>query len=329
MAKSLNIKEYARMQAWIFPGQGSQTVGMGKALAEAFPSAREVFQEVDDALNQKLSTIIFEGPEDQLTLTENAQPAIMASSLAIARVLEKEMGVTLISQAQFVAGHSLGEYSALAAAGTFSLSDTARLLKTRGQAMQAAVPAGQGGMAAVIGMETALLEEVVKQAAEEAGAGEVCVLANYNSPGQVVISGSAKAIARACELAKEKGAKRALPLAVSAPFHSPLMAPAAKVMEEALCKVQMRAPAVPLVANVNAAIEQEAARIRSLLVEQVTGAVRWEDSMRLLAAQGVTRVVEIGVGKVLSGLMKRIAPEVEAVCIAGPEDLDGFAKLAA
>lgn len=313
------------MQALLFPGQGSQTVGMGVALAEAFPAAREVFQEVDDALDQKLFTLMREGPDSDLTLTENAQPALMASSLAVLRVLEKECGFRVSTRAHFVAGHSLGEYSALCAAGTFGLADTARLLKTRGLAMQSATPAGLGGMAAILGLETALLEEVVKEAAE----GEICVLANFNSPGQIVISGHADAIARACELAKAKGAKRALPLSVSAPFHSPLMEPAARVMQEALDKVTMRDPSVPLIANVTAEEVREAANIRRLLVAQVTGAVQWENSMRTLADKGVTRVLELGTGKVLSGLIKRIAPEIEAMSIDLPKDFDAFVKSAA
>lgn len=298
---------------------------MGVALSEAFPAAREVFQEVDDALGQKLFRLMSEGPEGDLTLTENAQPALMASSIAVLRVLEKECGFRVSTSTHFVAGHSLGEYSALCAAGAFGLADTARLLKTRGQAMQSATPAGVGGMAAIIGLDTALLEEVVKEAAD----GEVCVLANYNSPGQIVISGHAGAIARACELAKAHGAKRALPLSVSAPFHSPLMEPAAHVMDEALGRVAMRDPSVALIANVTAEEARDAAAIRGLLVAQVTGAVQWEKSMRALAEKGVTRVLELGTGKVLSGLIKRIAPEIEAMSIEAPKDFDVFAKSAA
>ncbi len=313
------------MQALLFPGQGSQTVGMGLALAEAFPAAREVFQEVDDTLGQKLFKLMSEGPDGDLTLTENAQPALMASSMAVLRVLEKECGFRLASSVHYVAGHSLGEYSALCAAGVFTLADTARLLKIRGQAMQSATPAGVGGMAAILGLETAVLQEVVKEAAE----GEICVLANYNSPGQIVISGHADAIARACELAKARGAKRALPLAVSAPFHSPLMEPAARAMEDALAKVEMRNPSVALIANVNAEEVRDAATIRALLVQQVTGAVLWEDSMRALSAKGVTRTIELGTGKVLSGLMKRIAPDIETMNVEGPKDFDAFAKSAA
>ncbi len=313
------------MQALLFPGQGSQIVGMGAVLAEAFPAAREVFQEVDEALGQKLFKLMQEGPESDLTLTENAQPAIMASSIAVLRVMEKECGFSVVKSAQFVAGHSLGEYSALCAAGTFSLADTARLLRIRGRAMQSATPAGMGGMAAILGLETELLEAVVSEAAE----GEVCVLANYNSPGQIVISGHAGAIARACELAKAKGAKRALPLAVSAPFHSPLMEPAARAMEEALAKVAMPHPAVPLVANVTAEVVRDAATIRTLLVQQVTGAVQWEKSMRTLASRGVTRILELGTGKVLCGLAKRITPEIEAMGVESPKDFDLFAARAA
>lgn len=312
------------MQAFVFPGQGSQTVGMGKVLCEAFPAAKEVFQEVDDALGQKLSTIIFEGPAEDLTLTENAQPAIMATSMAVLRVMEKEMGIKVADDAAYVAGHSLGEYTALCAAGTFSLADTARLLKLRGQSMQAAVPVGVGGMAAIIGLDTTVLEEVVKEAAQ----GQVCVLANYNSDGQIVISGHAEAIERACALAKEKGAKRALPLAVSAPFHSPLMQPAADAMKEALEKVEMNNPVSPLVANVNASIVTSADEVRRLLVEQVTGAVRWQDSVITMHKAGVVKFVEIGAGKVLTGLSKRIASEAESISIQGAEDLDTLAKAA-
>ncbi len=311
-------------QAFLFPGQGSQSVGMGKLLAESFAEAREVFDEVDDALNQKLSTLMFEGDMDELTLTTNAQPALMASSIAVWRVLQQQCGVK-ITDAAFVAGHSLGEYSALCAAGTFSLSDTARLLRIRGDAMQQAVPKGEGGMAAIIGLETSKVEEVVKGASNVE---EICVLANYNAPGQVVISGHVKAIERACELAKEAGAKRALPLNVSAPFHSPLMRPAARKMAEALNEVQMHDPAVPLIANVTADEVKDATMIKNLLVEQVTGSVRWSDSILALHDSGVTHTVELGTGKVLSGLVRRIAKDIATRNIEAPQDIDSFAQAA-
>lgn len=311
-------------QAYIFPGQGSQKVGMGKALSEAFPAAREVFQEVDDALNQRLSRIMFEGPQEKLTLTENAQPAIMAVSIAALRVLERESGVVVKKDIAYVAGHSLGEYSALCAAGSLSLSDTARLLKIRGQAMQKAVPTGIGAMAALIGIERAVAEEIAALAAED----EVCTVANDNAPGQVVISGALKAVERAIEIAKTRGAKRAVMLDVSAPFHCPLMAPAAGVMEDALSAVQLDAPCVPLIANITAAPATSAEDIRRLLVDQVTGVVRWRESMEYLAGHGVTSMVEIGAGKVLAGLLKRIAPDVRTLNIGEPQDFDAYAQAA-
>ena len=310
-------------KAFLFPGQGTQAVGMGKALAGAFAEAKEVFAEVDDALNQNLSRLMFEGPESELTLTANAQPAIMAVSMAAFRVLQKQVGLS-IADAAFVAGHSLGEYSALCAAETFSLRDTAKLLRIRGEAMQAAVPPGVGAMAAILGLDDAVLEQIVREAAK----GETCVLANYNSPGQVVISGHATAVARACELAKEKGAKRALPLNVSAPFHSPLMEPAAARMKEALGAVTMQNPKAILIANVTAKPVEKADAIRELLVQQVTGSVRWSASVETLASLGVTQVVEIGAGKVLSGLVKRIAPEITASAVCEPADIDAFAAAA-
>lgn len=311
-------------KAFIFPGQGSQTVGMGKAMAENFEAARLVFEEVDDALGQKLSKIIFEGPEDVLTLTENGQPAIMATSMAVFRVLQKECGLDLAKAAKFVAGHSLGEYTALCAAGALNLSDTARLLRLRGQAMQKAVPVGQGAMAAILGPEL----DVVAKIAEEAAQGEVCAVANDNSPGQAVISGHKAAIDRACELAKAAGAKRALPLAVSAPFHCSLMQPAADAMAEALAKTDLKAPVVPVVANVTVEAVTNPATIRELLVRQVTGRVRWTESVLYMKAQGVTETVEIGNGKVLSGLTRRIDKELAASNISEPGDLDNFAKAA-
>jgi len=311
-------------RAIVFPGQGSQQVGMGKELATTFSHARLVFEEVDDALGQNLSRIIFEGPEPDLTLTENAQPAIMASSMALLRVLEREAGFNLATYGAYVAGHSLGEYTALCAAHAFSLVDTARLLKLRGQAMQKAVPVGEGAMAAILGLEFAQVQEVV----EAAAAGEICVIANDNSPGQVVISGTSAAVTRATELAKEKGAKRALMLPVSAPFHSPLMAPAAETMKQALEATEIRTPTLPLIANVTASTVHDAAQIRTLLVEQVTGIVRWRESVHTMAIKGVTEALEIGVGKVLSGLIKRIEKDMSATCIATAQDIEVFAKAA-
>src|ERR1700761_1413134 len=309
-------------RAFLFPGQGSQKAGMGKDLADAFAPAREVFQEVDDALSQKLSKLMWEGSEADLTLTENAQPAIMALSLAIVRVLEKEMGLDVAKHAYLVAGHSLGEYSALCAAGAFTLADTARLLKIRGQAMQSAVPVGEGGMTALIGAEFEQAEEVAKEAA--AGGG-VCVVANDNAPGQVVISGTLDALARAGEIAKAKGIKRALPLAVSAPFHSPLMKPAAERMAEELAKVTIRPLAVPVLANVTAAEANDPNMVRELLVQQVTGRVRWRESMAALKGLGVDTTVEFG-GKVLTGMVKRIDKDLANVTLETPADLEAFAK---
>lgn len=309
--------------AIIFPGQGSQAVGMGAELADAFGAAREVFEEVDEALRQKLSKLMREGPEGDLTLTENAQPALMAVSLAVMRVLERDFGVG-VERAAFVAGHSLGEYSALAAAGAFSVSDAARLLKLRGQAMQRAVPVGQGAMASLIGPKTDVaLAEAAAAAGAEVG---VCVVANDNNHGNVVISGDKAGVDRAIEKAKELGA-RAIPLNVSAPFHSPLMAPAAEEMAEALAKASIAAPRTPLVANVTARPVHSPDDIGRLLVEQVTGRVRWRESMEWLAGEGgVTRFAEAGAGKVLSGMAKRIAPDAEASPLNTPADLEAFAK---
>jgi [acyl-carrier-protein] S-malonyltransferase len=306
--------------AFTFPGQGSQTVGMGKDLAAAYPEARAVFQEVDEALGQRLSAIMFEGDDDILRLTENAQPALMAVSLAVIRVLQAK-GIRLADHAAFVAGHSLGEYSALAAAGTFTLADTARLLKTRGQAMQKAVPVGHGAMAALLGLDMATTQQVAAEAAQ----GEVCDVANDNAPGQVVVSGTVAAIERAVELAKAKGAKRALLLPVSAPFHCSLMQPAADAMAQALAEVTMNAPSVPLVANVLATPISDPAEIRQRLVEQVTGVVRWTETVTWLTGPGgVTNLVELGTGKVLTGLAKRINPEAVATAITTPADIDAF-----
>ena len=308
--------------AFVFPGQGSQEVGMGKALADAFAPAREVFQEVDDALEQKLSKLMFEGPDDELRLTENAQPALMAVSMAVMRTLAAEGGFSLDGKVDYVAGHSLGEYSALAAAGAFSLGDTARLLKTRGRAMQEAVPVGEGAMAALLGLEL----EAAREVAEAAAQGEVCQAANDNAPGQVVISGHTAAVERALEIAKEKGAKRAVLLPVSAPFHCSLMAPAADVMAEALGNTQISAPVVPLVANVTAESVVDPDTIRRQLVEQVTGAVRWRECVLYMKDKGVDRLVEAGAGKVLSGLARRIDRELTGQSLNGPDDIEEFLK---
>ena len=310
-------------RAFVFPGQGSQAVGMGKDLAAAFPAAREVFQEVDDALGQSLSRLMFEGPETDLVLTENAQPALMAVSMAVVRVAEKESGKKVGQVANFVAGHSLGEYSALAAAGTFSLADTARLLKARGQAMQKAVPVGQGAMAAVLGLGL----DAVRAVTEEAAQGEACQAANDNSDEQVVVSGATAAVTRAAELAKAKGAKRAIMLPVSAPFHCSMMEPAARVMQEKLGTVSMAPPAVPVIANVTASAVTDPAEIRRLLVEQVTALVRWRESVLFMRAHDVDTVVELGSGKVLSGLVKRIAKDVNAFSAGAPGDIDALIKL--
>lgn len=310
--------------AFLFPGQGSQAVGMGKALAEAFPAARAVFDEVDAALGQKLSTIMWEGPEDQLTLTANAQPALMAHSLAVIRVLEAEKGLDLAKTAAFVAGHSLGEYSALAAAGALTISDTAKLLRIRGDAMQAAVPVGQGAMAALLGAEWDLASEIAEIAATDTGL--ICDVANDNGGGQVVLSGDKAAVDRACEVAKAKGVKRAILLPVSAPFHSALMAPAARAMEEALKSATISAPKVPVVANVLATPVSDPETIRKNLVLQVCGSVRWRESMVWLGENGVTRFVECGSGKVLTGIAKRLVAGSEASNVGTPEDVAGYGQ---
>lgn len=307
-------------RAFIFPGQGSQSVGMGKALAETFPQAKAVFDEVDDALSQKLSTVMWEGPAEELTLTANTQPALMAVSLAAIRVLEAEAGLDLKKHAAFLAGHSLGEYSALAAAGSLSVADTARLLRIRGNAMQNAVPVGQGAMAALLGLEYDAALEVAREAAQ----GEVCDAANDNGGAQVVVSGHKSAVERAVALAQTKGAKRAVMLAVSAPFHCALMQPAADAMREALGSVIVNAPAVPVVANVEAAPITDPAAIRDALVRQVTGTVRWRESVAYMAAQGVESFYEVGSGKVLTGLVKRIAAGATASAIGSPEDVATF-----
>ena len=306
--------------AFVFPGQGSQTVGMGKALAANFLAAARVFAEVDEALGDKLSTIVFEGPADRLTLTENAQPALMAMSLATLRVLESEAGLDLQREAQFVAGHSLGEYSALAASGALGLADTARLLRTRGQAMQKAVPVGVGAMAALLGLEF----DAAAAVAAEAAQGQVCQAANDNGGGQVVVSGDKAAVERAVEIAKGKGAKRAMLLPVSAPFHCALMQPAADVMAAALGQVSVKPPVVPVVANVLAKPIQEPAEIVRALVAQVTGTVRWRESVAFMAGAGVTTFYEVGAGKVLCGLIKRIADGASTGAIGTPEDIAAF-----
>jgi [acyl-carrier-protein] S-malonyltransferase len=302
-------------RAFIFPGQGAQTIGMGRALAEAYPAARAVFEEVDDALGEALSALIWDGNQDTLTLTENAQPALMATSLAALRALEAE-GASL-STAAFVAGHSLGEYSALAAAGALSIADTARLLRIRGRAMQQAVPVGVGAMAAILGLDF----EAVTVVARDAAQGEVCQAANDNDPGQVVVSGHKAAVERAIDLAKKRGAKRAMLLPVSAPFHCALMQPAAEVMREALEEVPMGVPAVPLIANVRAAAITDPGEIRALLVSQVTGSVRWRESVGYMAQHGVTETWEIGGGKALSGMVRRIERDIVVRNVATPEDV--------
>lgn len=307
-------------RALVFPGQGSQTVGMGVALAEASAAAREVFEEVDDAISQPLFRLMKEGPESDLVLTENAQPALMAVSMAVMRVMEREGGFDLIRSARYVAGHSLGEYSALAAAGSIGLSDTARLLKLRGQAMQRAVPLGQGAMAALLGLS---LEDAAA-VAEAAAQGEVCRAANDNAEGQVVVSGSSAAIDRAVEIAKERGAKKAMRLQVSAPFHCPLMQPAADEMAEALGNVAISAPKVPLIANVTASAVDDPERIRALLVQQVTSMVRWRESVLYMRDNGIEELAEIGSGKVLATMTRRIDRSVSARAVNTPDDVEAF-----
>ncbi|QDX25273.1 ACP S-malonyltransferase [Sphingomonas suaedae] len=310
------------MRAFIFPGQGSQSVGMGQALAQASAVAREVFQEVDDALGQKLFKLMTEGPESELTLTENAQPAIMAHAIAVLRVLEKEGGVRLADKADFVAGHSLGEYTALCAAGALDLQTTAKLLKLRGQAMQAAVPVGEGAMAALLGADLVKAQAIADAAAE----GEVCTVANDNDPSQVVISGAKGAIDRAVAIAKDHGAKRAVLLPVSAPFHCPMMQPAADAMAKALADVAIRAPLVPVYANVTAAPVSDPDTIRALLVEQVTGMVRWRESVAAIFDAGVHDYVELG-GKVLGAMVKRIAPDATVTSVVTMDDIEALEKV--
>lgn len=307
-------------RAFVFPGQGSQVVGMGRDLVEAFGAAREVFEEVDDALGEHLSRLIFEGPEDELVLTRNAQPALMATSLAVVRTIEMVGGRGLADLAAYVAGHSLGEYSALAAARALTISDAARLLRRRGEAMQKAVPVGEGAMAALLGADLETAQEIAEQAAQ----GEVCTVANDNAPGQVVLSGATAAVERAIEVAKEQGIKRAIMLPVSAPFHCALMAPAADVMAQALGAVDLRAPAVPVVANVSAAAVDDPSEIRALLVEQVASMVRWRESVAHMREAGVEMQVECGAGKVLTGLAKRIDRDLEAVAAGTVSEVDAF-----
>ncbi|MBY0339227.1 MAG: ACP S-malonyltransferase [Acetobacteraceae bacterium] len=313
--------------AFVFPGQGSQAPGMGRDLAEAFPAAREVFEEVDEALKQRLSRLMFEGPAEELTLTANAQPALMAVSVAVVRVLAKEGGFDLSRQVSLVAGHSLGEYSALTAAGAFDLPTAARLLRLRGETMQKAVPAGEGAMAALLGAEAAQAQAICEQAAANPeGAREVVEVANDNGGGQVVVSGKKAAVERAVEAAKAAGIKRAMLLPVSAPFHCSMMAPAADAMGEALEKAAMSHPAVPVVANVTAAPVSDPAMIRELLVKQVTGTVRWRECVAAMVAAGCTRFAEVGAGKVLTGLMKRNAPDATAMAVGTPADIEAFLK---
>jgi [acyl-carrier-protein] S-malonyltransferase len=311
------------VKAFLFPGQGSQHMGMGRDIYDAFRCAQDVFQEVDETLGQNLTKIIFEGPEADLILTENAQPALMAVSMALIRVLEKEGGLELAQIARFVAGHSLAQYSALCAVGSLSLSDTARLLKIRGKAMQEAVPVGEGAMAALLGLEIAMVEKIVQEAAK----GQVCEIANDNSPGQVVISGHREAVERAVELAKDYGAKRSIFLNVSAPFHCALMQPAQNRMAEALQDISIKDPLVPVVDNVSANAIHKGADFPALLIRQVTGRVRWRESIERLAEWGVTTTIEVGAGKVLTGLTKRIAPSLEAYALTTPHDIETFLKM--
>jgi [acyl-carrier-protein] S-malonyltransferase len=313
------------LRVFVFPGQGSQSVGMGRGLAEGFPAARRLFDEVDEALSQRLSRLMFEGPENELTLTENAQPALLAASLAVIRVLEAEDGLDIGRHIAFVAGHSLGEYSALAAARALTVGDAARLLRLRGQAMQQAVPVGEGAMAALIGLDVDAARMVAAQATR-AGIerDEVCAVANDNAAGQAVVSGHRSAVKRAIAIARDHGARRSVMLPVSAPFHSPLLAPAADAMAAALSQVALHRPVVPLVANVTARPVDDPAEIETLLVQQVTGMVRWRESVLFLAASGVEEIIEIGAGRVLAGLVKRIAPAIPARSVGSPAEIATF-----
>ena len=309
-------------RAFVFPGQGSQAPGMGQALAQSFTAARLLFEEVDDALSQRLSRLMFEGPEGVLMLTENAQPALLANSLAVMRVLAAEAGLDLARHAAYVAGHSLGEYSALAAAGAIPVADAARLVRRRGQAMQKAVPVGEGAMAALLGIDMDAAEAVARDAAE----GEICAVANDNCPGQIVVSGHAAAVERAVQLAAARGARRSMMLSVSAPFHSPLMAPAADIVQEALETTPLQPPLVPLVANVTATPTADPAEIKALLVEQTTKMVRWRETVLLFREHEVNEIVEIGAGRVLSGLVRRIDRDLATAAIAASADIDDFVK---
>jgi len=309
-------------RALVFSGQGSQSVGMGQALAGAFAEAREVFQEVDEALGQNLTRLMAEGPAEDLKLTENAQPALMAVSMAVIRVMDKQGNFRLPQAALFVAGHSLGEYSALCAAGSFTLADTARLLKKRGVAMQQAVPVGVGAMAALIGVDLATAQDIAAAAAQ----GEICTAANDNAPGQVVVSGHAAAIDRAMAIAAERGFKRSIKLPVSAPFHCPLMQPAADIMQKALADIAIKPPAVPLIANVTAEAVNDVNKIRTLLVQQITAPVRWRESVLYMKGNGIEQLIECGAGNVLAGLTKRIDKEITAISLHTPEEIEGFLK---
>jgi [acyl-carrier-protein] S-malonyltransferase len=310
-------------RAFVFPGQGSQFPGMGKALAEAFPVARHLFAEIDDALSQHLSRLMFEGPESDLTLTENAQPALLAASLAVMRVLEVDASLDIARQAAYVAGHSLGEYSALAAAGALSVPDAARLVKRRGQAMQKAVPVGEGAMAALLGLDIDAARDIAREAS---GSQMICAVANDNSPGQIVVSGHREAVERAIAIAAGHGARRSIMLPVSAPFHSPLMYPAAEMMEEALAEAELRPPAVPLIANVTAKETTDPGEIKELLVEQVTHMVRWRETVLLFAQNEVEEIVEVGAGRVLAGLTKRIDRNLAAISVGAPAELEALMK---
>jgi [acyl-carrier-protein] S-malonyltransferase len=314
------------VHAFIFPGQGSQSVGMGSALATAFPAAREVFEEVDETLRQKLSKLMFEGPPEELTLTENAQPALMAVSLAVVRVLEREAGIALADKALVVAGHSLGEFSALAAAGSLTIPDAARLLRRRGAAMQRAVPPGEGAMAALLGVDLAQASAICAEAEAGPEGTEVVAVANDNGGDQVVISGTREAVARAIDLAKARGVRRALPLPVSAPFHSPLMAPAATALAEALAETTLKAPTVPIVSNVTASPTADPAEIRDLLVRQVTGLVRWRESVMAMLGMGATSFIELGAGKILSGLVRRTVPDATVRAAGTPTEIEALVK---